>query len=491
MPRKDPETWIGGTIWPGFVLVGAILIVTNVTRPSLQAEGLVHENFDRDPGWDAHHNERAARTPRRVVQDFGYRISHHAGGSAGEIGGTVERLPLETASYAEVLIPLGLEQSLNFSGQLALLKASATAGFTTAGNIFMGFFNSREQGWRPRDFLGFQLRGHNEPVPNVASLELSYGTSAWESDGIDWGQTLAPDGSQHRFALAYDPDFGDGRITFAWDGTEIMVLAVRPEHRAHGAIFDRFGIFSMELPGVRAGNAMEAYFDDLTINGQFYDFARDPGWLGVANHKTFADPILYGCNHFGYRSTGRAGGSPGELGGWIWRVEDSEEELQAYYAKDVGSLGLDDSLVASGKIAFEKFSTDAGVMLGWFDSAEQDWPPSNFVGVYMDSLSDTGRFFAPMYGTAKNRTRFAAAPWLLLRPDGTSMEWTIAYDPAASAGRGEITISLDGRKRSITLEAGAKKEGANLDRFGLFNMQDNNGKHALVYLDDLIFTAGP
>lgn len=477
-----------GTISLSVALLLAISIFQLVTSTSLQATGYVYEYFDQDPGWDAHNNKLLASTPRIVTQDFGYRTSHHAGSAAGEIGGTVDRSPFNTASYAQVLTPLDLEQSLNFSGRLSLHRASATSGFTSAGNIFIGFFNSQQQGWRPPNFLGFQLRGHNEPVPNVASLELSYGTSVWEAAGIDWGQTIIPNGAPHHFDLIYDPNVGDGRITLDWDGDEIIELNVRPEHRAHGATFNRFGIFSMELPGVHAGNTTETYLDDLTINGTFHDFTQDPEWFGVHNHKTFPDRVLYGINNFGYRSTQIAGGSPGELGGWAWRVEHSDEQFQAYYAKDVGTLSLENKLFARGKIAFEKFSTDAGVMLGWFDSTEQDWPPSNFVGVYMDSLSDTGRFFAPMYGTTTNRTHFAAAPWLLLRPDGTNMEWTIHYDPDAAEGRGAITISLGGLARTLLLDVGDKQEGANLDRFGLFNMQDNNGKHSIVYLDDLVFT---
>ena len=477
-------------------LYAAIPVLIFVLAPAaatgpLNADGPdFEESFDVDPGWDAHRNELTAARPRRVTQDFGFRSSNHAGSAAGEIGGIVDRSPLETSSYAQVIAPLDLNQPLSYSGWMSLLEASHTVGFTSSSNIFIGFFNSREQGWRPPNFLGFQVRGHNEPIPNVASLELSYGTSAWAAGGIDWGRTIHPDGVPHHFDLSYDPDIGNGRITLDWDGDEIVALDVRPEHRAHGATFDRFGIFSMQLPGVPDGNTMEAYFDDLTINGAFHDFAADPGWLGVNNRKNFDDPVLYGINNFGYRPTNVAGGAPGELGGLVWRVEDSDEQYQAYYARDIGTLGLDERLFASGRIAFEKFSTDAGVMLGWFNSTEQDWPPGDFVGVYMDSLSDTGRFFAPMYGTGAGSTGFATAPWLLLTPDGTSMDWTIEYDPGAAGGLGAVTVTLNGQSRTLLLNAGDRIDGAVMDRFGLFNMQDNNGKHSIVYLDDLTHYVG-
>ncbi len=464
--------------------------LTIAIRPAVSlAVVQVCENFDSDPGWDSHNNHIVPPTPRTVAQDFGYRSSNHAGSAAGEIGGIIDRAPLQGAYYGKVLAPLNLEQALGFSGQVSLLKAAATSGYISTSDVFVGFFNSREQGWRPRDFLGFRLRGSNEPSPNVAALELSYGTSVWTANGADGVDTILPNGDKHSFQLNYNPSIGNGRITFSWDGGQIRTLDVSAPHRSQGAVFNRFGIFSNQLPGVVEGNKTEVYFDDLTVNSQFHNFAVDPGWEAVGNQATFQDPCLYGTNDFGYRPTSHAGGSPGELGGLIWRVENSEEDLQAYYADNVGTLTLNDHLSASGKIAAERFSVDAGVMLGWFNSGEQDWPPSNFVGVYMDSLSDTGRLFAPMYGTGAGSTRFAGEPWLLLPPDGTPKDWTIDYDPAAAGGRGAVTVTLEGVSRTLVLDPGDKAEGAILDRFGLFNMQDNNGKHSIIYLDNLCYTS--
>ena len=50
-------------------------------------------------------------------------------------------------------------------------------------------------------------------------------------------------------------------------GRQILSLDIRAVHRSNNAVFDRFGIFSNELPGVVAGNRTEAYFDDLSVNG--------------------------------------------------------------------------------------------------------------------------------------------------------------------------------------------------------------------------------
>jgi hypothetical protein len=65
------------------------------------------------------------------------------------------------------------------------------------------------------------------------------------------------------------------------------------------------------------------------------------------------------------------------------------------------------------------------------------------------------------------------------------------FDPEAQGGNGAVTVTLGARSATLPLPAGARAEGAAMDRFGLFNMQDNNGKHCEVYLDDLTYTARP
>jgi hypothetical protein len=480
-PGRTPTALFALGAW-----LACLALAMLAPQPALAAQKF--ENFDDDPLWEGHNNQLVSSTTRTVTQNFGYRTTNHVGLGAGEIGGIVDRSPLEPAYYAQVLAPLDFGQGLSFSGSLSLLQASHTSGFISSSDIFVGFFDSQEQGWRPPNFLGFRLRGHNEPVQNVASIELGYGTTAWAANAIDWGQTLVPNGTRHDFNVNYDPNVGNGRLTMSWDGGQILSLDLSAAHRAAGANFNRFGIFSNLLPGVTAGNRMEAYFDNVTVNGTAHNFSVDPNWDAVGNQTTFADPYLYGVNDFGYRNTSHAGGSPGEIGGLIWRVEDTEENLQAYYADDIGNFNLGDRLIASGKIAAEDFSTDAGVMLGWFNSAEQDFPPSNFVGVYMDSLSSVGRFFTPMYGTAAGTAAFAGAPFLLLPPDGQPRSWSIDYDPSGADGLGTLTVGLDGEFKTITLEPGHKAEGAAFNRFGLFNMQDNNGKHAIIYLDDISYS---
>lgn len=486
---------------------------------------LKEERFDRDPHWDAAHNRIPATAPVKQ-NDFGYQPGE-AGKRWGRIGGMVWR-SLTPAYYAMRLPTLSLEKPLSASGTLALTQAKTTVGYQNGSTIFLGFFHHREQGWRPVNFVGFRMEGFNEP--DGATVEVSYGTRLWTAGGatmnaqggaqernvkdLDSRQLLriAPDGRRHTWSLRYDPTDA-GRIILTVDGAE-MVHPLRPEHRGQGAEFTRFGLFNGQLPG----NELTAYIDDLTVNGRKIDLSKDPGWEGNRNHATLTDRVQYGANDFGYSRSRHAGGRTGELGGRSWRVQ--EPEFKGYYGDDVGTLTLDDPLFASGSITFPRFSVDSGLHLGWFNAAEQGWPPRNFVGAYLDSYTPTGRFITPMYGTSEARRAesqdnsgaaffgAAAGGWdLLFYPDSRVYYWSLQYDPLALQGRGTVTVSLNANSptpvlrfaphtswrfetRSITLplQPGDRKRGAVMNRFGVFNMQDNNGKECLSYLDNLSYT---
>ncbi|MFN3650574.1 MAG: hypothetical protein ACK47B_13435 [Armatimonadota bacterium] len=493
-------------------ILAPLLLATGVacgTTPGVSAgEGRLWqkvERFDRDPGWDAARN-RISLPPKVKQQDFGYRRDA-AGLRYGRIGGTVWR-SLTPASYARRLPALTFDDAFSASGTLALTQSTTTVGYENGSTVFAGFFNHREQGWRPVDFVGFRLEGYNEP--DGATVEISYGTRLWTAGGtfvnrgggdqernvreLDHRELLrvAPDGQRHTWSLRYDPA-GPGTITFVFDGAE-TVHPLRPELRKLGARIDRFGFFNGQLPG----NELTAYFDDLVVNGERIDLSVDPRWEGQGNRARVVDRAHYGSNDFGYSRTRYAGGGRGELGGRAWRVQ--EPELKGYYGDDVGTLTLNDPLSASGTLAFPAFSIDSGMHLGWFNSREQGWPPKSFVGVYLDSLSTAGRFFAPMYGTSRARRegepgayrlRGAAfgGPELLFYPDGRRYEWSLRYDPSAAGGSGALTVGLGAQSLTLPLEPGARAEGAVMDRFGVFNMQDNNGKACVFYLDNLRYTS--
>lgn len=493
---------------PGLLIAFAFAAAASAEPPRVQAR----QDFASDPGWEGVKNRLQPNAPPRKRQDFGYRTSGRAGGEPGEIGGVVWR-SLRPAFYAKALKPLTLEDRLSASGKLALSQATAIQGYQTGSDLFVGFFNGAEQGWRPPNFLGFRLTGSNDP--DGAYVEVSYGTARWEADGAFVNASggvqaknvrdlearallrIAPDGASHAWSIAYDPkaEGGRGAMTFTFDGA-VTVLPLRPEHRAHGAAFDRFGLFNCRL----AGNALTAFFDDIAVNGTEERFARDPGWEGKGNRDSFDDPLGYGMQDFGYsRATAHAGGKPGEIGGRFWLVE--EPELSGAFGAPTGGLTLRDRLEAGGRIAMPAFSTDSAVLFGWYNSRERGWPPRDFVGVFMETFTPVGPYLAPLYGTSTaesgrtaegKRTKSgwdAGGPEILFSPDGRGHTWRILYDPDGSEGDGLLTVQLDGRRAALKLKPGDKAKGAVLDRFGILNGFGANGKYAEVYWDDVTYTA--
>src|SRR6185295_17993704 len=181
----------------------------------------------------------------------------------------------------------------------------------------------------------------------------------------------------------YDPKGNDGAgvITLVLDGV-VSTCKIGREHRKQGAEFDRFGIFNNQLPG----DFLEAYLDDITINGEKEDFSSDPKWDGKGNHDVVQDSSEYGAQNFGFSPTHHAGGAKaGEFGGRFFSVDPWEEQFQGYYGDRVGNLTLEHKLVARGKfVSDHQFSTDSTFALGWFNSRKQGWPLENFVGVYFD-----------------------------------------------------------------------------------------------------------
>src|SRR5260221_10865135 len=127
---------------------------------------------------------------------------------------------------------------------------------------------------------------------------------------------------------------------------------------------------------------------------------------------------------------------------------------------------------------------------GWFSSANQDKSPDvagNFVGVHVGGPTRVGHYFIPVYTTAAGaKGKVDRGP--VLTP-GKSFEWTLVYDPLANGGQGELRVTLGAEAVTLPLKPGQKKQGAHLDRFGLFTSQAG-GQMVKIYFDDLSYTAG-
>lgn len=491
-----------------FLLLAGLAIL--VMQAAGQTDStLKSEHFDSDPGWEGYNNRVSPEKPFIVNQDFGYSPTHFAGKEPGEMGGRIQRAGT-LASYAAPLSPaVTLEDPLTASGSFAITSAKGTSG------VFFGFYNSHQPGASGRPIgslgldIGFSRRGGRLAVRLISSGNKSCGTFITPFiPGKFRPETLKTDGTQYRWTLNYDPKAADGsgRFNFTltsdthktedygklsetfqqeakarFPNTTNFTVDLPADLRHDGATFDRFGLINT----MKSGGLGTIYFDDLQFNGRSEDFSKDPVWIGIGNRTNFEDREVAGAHNFGYSpGTSYAGGSPGEIGGDLWRSGPF-----AYYADRVGPLNLDQKLEASGKVILLTAGPDSDISLGWFNSAAKDknaGDKENFVGVHIGGPTRIGHYFIPVLATGQGR-RNIVKQGPVLRP-GKRFDWSLVYDPQGANGNGEMHVTLGTNSVKLALKSRVKAEGAALDRFGLFT-SPIGGQMVKIYLDDLQYTA--
>ena len=467
------------------------------------------ETFDRDPGWEGHHNRVVPTKGQPVKQDFGYSATHFAGKAAGEMGGVIQR-STTPASYAAKISAKTLDDKLSASGTFAITASHPGAG------VFFGFFNAQQPGGSGRAIgsLGldfdFEGKGGRLAVRLITGGNKSCGTFITPYLPGKFRPTpLKNDGTPYHWTLDYDPQGagGNGRFTFTmrsdrhttqdygplpelsereaqarFPNTTTFNVDLTPGFKEEGATFDRFGVCNM----MKAGGSATMFFDDVQFNGEAQDFQTDPGWIGVGNRVTFEDHELTGAHDFGFSpATNHAGGAPGEVGGGLWRSGEF-----GYYADRVGPLGLEQRLEARGRVKLVTAGPDSDMQLGWFNSAAREkgsGDAENFVGIHVGGPTRIGHYFIPAFATAKGMVgKVKSGP--ILTP-GRVLDWSLVYDPAGNDGAGEMRVTLGSESVTLALKPGQKAQGARLDRFGLFT-STAGGQMVKIYLDDLTYTAG-
>jgi hypothetical protein len=173
------------------------------------------------------------------------------------------------------------------------------------------------------------------------------------------------------------------------------------------------------------------------------------------------------------------------MGGVIWRSERN----YGWYADSVGPLTLDHKLEASGRVMLAVGAPDSDAAFGWFSSRtleDSSASKTNFVGVHIGGPTRVGHYFTPVCVSAQGHgARLKQAPVLV---PGKPQQWKLLYDPAANDGNGLITLTLDNKSITLKLDPSIKREGAQLDRFGLVSIPPG-GSVLKIYFDDLSYTA--
>jgi hypothetical protein len=272
------------------------------------------------------------------------------------------------------------------------------------------------------------------------------------------------------------------------------------------------------------------------------NFSVEPAWEGRSNRNVPAK-VKTITQDFGHRTSHFAGGKEaGEVGGSIHK-----HQSLASFAKPVPVKTLDDRLSASGTLFLREADVSSAIMVGWFNSAEsRGWRTRNALAFRLFGTKGYGRFTFE-YGTQKGGMasfRLVGDPHAMVRDavgqrsmeamlveglNVTSLDvltakpgdpalagmikktaaggfdpafavgfdpklfeqsrphqWELHYDPQGAGGVGEISFVFDGRKSTLPVEAGHRKEGMRFDRFGLFNvMLEGGGGPLEVYFDDI------
>jgi hypothetical protein len=209
-------------------------------------------------GWEGRGNK--VEFPDRTLRpyhDFGWSSTSKAGSKPGELGGIIWR-DENPAYYASKVGPLTLEDELFASGKIAFNGAGSDSG------VYLGWFDSRSKTNKvvsdheqaPRNMLAILLEG---PSRIGHYFRGAYRTRTGDGVLDDNGPIIRPDGRVHEWSIHYSPAAGTIAVKLD-DGTATLVL--KPEHRKHGASFDRFGLFNLQV----GGHFVDIAIDDLTYS---------------------------------------------------------------------------------------------------------------------------------------------------------------------------------------------------------------------------------
>jgi hypothetical protein len=458
------------------------------------------ESFDRDPGWLGVNNRSARmREPVSIRQDFGFSAgTNHAGGnSAGEMGGFISPAG-EVAYYGMAIEPVNLDSTLTASGTMRLDQGGT--------HVLLGFFNSDTVNeWRTPNTIALRLNGRGEKF--FAYVE--YCTSKWRAGGDTTPFPSATDPQTGRltligfpcdesfpWSLAYDPQANQGRgAVTATIGDQTAVCNLDVSHKQDGARFNRFGIMNVMKSADRGS---EAWFDDIAVNGGDAEtFSSDPKWNGRNNRRTAPSRLVRPRFDFGYSNTHFAdGNNQGELGGQIFRGDCRYSERMACYGDRVGPLTLERPLKASGKITMTRGVTDSTTLIGFYHSQESmrqnesqsDAVPESIVGIHIEGPSSEGFKFYPVLRMKTGKSKYGnLRDFPTIYPDGKSRDWSMEYHADTAAGRGRISVTLDGKSASFDFELDEKARDTSFDRFGIVTSWiDGNSQD--VYWDDISYT---
>ncbi len=214
------------------------------------------QDFSKDPQWLATGNRVSYEDHETTgAHDFGYSATTNiAGGATGEMGGGLWRSG-DFAFYAERTGPLNLDRPLEARGKVRLVTAGPDS------DVFLGWFHSasKDKGAADKEnFVGVHIGG---PTRVGHYFIPVFANGSGESGKVKEGGPVLTPAKNFEWTIRYDPaaNSGNGEIRVTL-GEKAVTLALKPGQKAHGATFDRFGVFNSTI----GGQMVKFYLDDLS-----------------------------------------------------------------------------------------------------------------------------------------------------------------------------------------------------------------------------------
>jgi hypothetical protein len=208
-------------------------------------------------------------------------------------------------------------------------------------------------------------------------------------------------------------------------------------------------------------------------------FDADPGWNGLNNRASDPSPRQI-VQDFGFSaSTANAGGSPGEIGGFITPAGEP-----AFYGAVIEPRTFNDAVTASGVLNIPQGG--GHTLIGFFNAdTVNEWRTPNTIAL---RIYGRGSYFLAYneYGTGKWRAGGNSLGGEAQIPTGTAdYPFTLNYDPTGAGGQGTITATVGNHSAVLTLDPGHKSDGATFNRFGILNVVKSVDDAGRLWLDNL------
>ena len=208
-------------------------------------------------------------------------------------------------------------------------------------------------------------------------------------------------------------------------------------------------------------------------------FDADPGWDGTNNRATDPAPRQI-VQNFGFSgSSTNAGGSAGEIGGFITPAGEP-----AFYGKVITPTSFSNLLSASGILNVPQGG--GHTLIGFFNAdTVNEWRTPNTIAL---RIYGRGTYFLAYleYGTGLWRAGGTAFGGEAAIPSGAAAyPFSLNYDPNGAGGLGTVCATFGSYSNVLTLDSGHKADGAIFNRFGILNVMKSADDAGQIWLDNV------